>query len=154
MIFKDINGYKGKYAISSCGVVVSKKRNNDIILNQYIKKGYAYVYLYNNKKRKFYSVHRLVIETYKRKSKETVNHINGNKLDNNINNLEYCSHKDNIIHAYKNNLMPKSKPRLKKTDVYKIKYNETMSYKKIAEKYNVASETISRIKRGITWKNI
>ena len=110
-IWKDIPGYEGIYEVSNKGRVRSKQRlalgkNNcyrklpEKILKERINKnGYNRVALYKNGIVKNKLVHRLVLEAFSGKSDKIVNHINGKKTDNRIQNLEYCTYKENSIHA-------------------------------------------------------
>ena len=90
-----------------------------------------------------------------------VNHIDGNKLNNNLNNLEWCTNQENTEHAIRNNLRnnngeknPSSK--LKKEDIYEIVnlIRNGYSCAKIAKQYNVSATTIERIKRRETWTSL
>lgn len=111
---KEIDGYEGLYFVDTLGNVVAfpkKTRTNDgnryISLKQQIKKGYAVVNLYNRgKKMKSLSVHRLVATAFipNMNNYPDVNHINGIKLDNRVENLEWCSKQQNTKHAFDNNL--------------------------------------------------
>jgi uncharacterized protein YicC (UPF0701 family) len=110
---KEIKGYEGLYFVDTLGNVVAfpkGKRSIDgdkyNVLKQQIKRGYATVNLYNNGKMKTFSVHRLVAEAFldNPNNLENVNHKNGIKLDNNVENLEWMSGKDNTRHAFENNL--------------------------------------------------
>ena len=94
---KDIKGYEGLYAITSCGKVwsyraqkfLSQRKNND---------GYLLVNLYKNGTMKTYSVHRLVAEAYipNPENKTEINHKDENKEHNWLSNLEWTTHKENI----------------------------------------------------------
>ena len=111
---KEIDGYDGLYFVDTLGNVVAfpkKTRINNgneyVSLKQQIKKGYAIVNLYNkDKKMKSLSVHRLVATAFipNPNNYSDVNHINGIKLDNRVENLEWCSKQQNTKHAFDNNL--------------------------------------------------
>lgn len=107
-VWKDIKGYEGFYQVSNLGRVKSnynKKDNELTIKKTYVNDhGYEIVNLYNHISKKGYKcrVHRLVAEAFNKNEHgyNVVNHIDGNKLNNNSNNLEYCSVSDNVKHAY------------------------------------------------------
>lgn len=93
---KDIKGYEGLYAITSCGKVWSYKRKR--FLNPYkLNNGYLQVGLCKDGIRKLYSVHRLVAEVYipNPENKPCVNHIDECKTNNALQNLEWVTHKEN-----------------------------------------------------------
>jgi len=108
-IWKNIIGYEGRYMVSNFGNVKSlfkysdnKKESRE--KNIYIGSdgsGYPVVTLRNNGKRLIKSIHRLVAEAFipKQENKDIVNHIDGNKKNNNVDNLEWCDKRDNMIHA-------------------------------------------------------
>lgn len=114
-IWKDIEGYEGLYQISNIGRVKSlpKKRRygteyqEEMFLKQKNNKGYLQVNLYNSNGMKSYQVHRLVAQTFIKnlKNKEEVNHKNGLKTDNRVENLEWVTPKENIKHAWKTGLI-------------------------------------------------
>lgn len=103
--WKDIPEYEGYYQINNCGEIRNVRTNKKIkpFLNKY---GYLQVTLCKNKKTKLFRVHRLVSLCFlpKVKGKELINHINGNKKDNRVENLEWCNASENIKHAYENKL--------------------------------------------------
>ena len=113
-VWKDIKGFEEIYQVSNFGRVKSllrKRRNRngyfyikEKILKQSINTyGYLQVCLYNNCERSVKRVHRLVAETFipNPSNKPEVNHIDGNKTNNKIDNLEWVTSKENITHAFK-----------------------------------------------------
>lgn len=91
--WRDIQDYKNSYKISSLGKIKSLKRNKEVILKPSINKaGYYQISLYSNKRTRTYKVHQLVAIAFLNHIRNgmtlVVNHINFNRLDNNIKNLE------------------------------------------------------------------
>lgn len=121
-LWKDIKGYEGLYQVSNLGNIKSMPRtivtNNRFgKMTKYTKSreikphlnkktGYYQVHLSKNKKTKMFLLHRLVAETFipNMDNKPQINHINANKTDNRIENLEWCTSSENIKHAFANNL--------------------------------------------------
>ncbi len=100
--WKDINGYEGKYQISNLGNVRSLNwRNTGSIKNLYLKpqnEGYLKIELADNGETRTFLVHRLVATHFVPGYKEgfVVNHLNEIKTDNRVENLEWCSLRDNV----------------------------------------------------------
>lgn len=109
-IWKDIEGYEGLYQISSLGRVRRIKGGKGTasgrILKSFANSGYFFVGLYVNSKQKHIGVHRLVAEAFipNPDNKSEVNHINGNKHDNRIVNLEWVTPSENMQHAWRTGL--------------------------------------------------
>lgn len=97
--WKDIKEYVGHYQISDSGRVKSLK-GTPKILKQDCKR-YSYVCLYKNGKNKRFAIHRLVAQQFLPavENKTQVNHKDGNRWNNNVDNLEWCSPKENAIHS-------------------------------------------------------
>lgn len=107
--WKEIVAYNGMYSVSNTGLIRNNKTNK-ILKQTVIKTGYLTVTVKPNgrsSKCKCFRVHREIAKAFieNPENKRTVNHKNGNKLDNNISNLEWNTYRENIIHAYDNNLI-------------------------------------------------
>ena len=108
-----IKGYGGKYSISKDGRIFTLWNKNGVkeIHAKQKRNGYMQVVLVDTNKKKYYkNVHRLVAETFipNPESKQQVNHVNGNKKDNRVENLEWVSVQENMAHAYSNGLNTKA----------------------------------------------
>ena len=105
-IWKAVADSNGQYYVSSWGRVKSFKHGKERILKHWIVKGYVFVQLSKNQKQKSMSIHRLVAESFIANplNKETVNHKDGNKTNNFLDNLEWMTHKENTQHAWRNGL--------------------------------------------------
>lgn len=109
-IWKDIPGFEGVYQVSDLGRVKSLERKipagpgfrilSEALLKPMIDRyGYNCVNLYKDKKYKTKKIHRLVMSSFLGDSHLTVNHINKDKKDNRLINLEYMTSKDNTTYS-------------------------------------------------------
>jgi hypothetical protein len=119
MEWYDLIGYAGLYKINKAGQVLSLRRNR-LMTERIDNFGYKYVMLTKNKKQQFKNVHRLIALMFIQnpESKPQVNHVNGNKQDNSLLNLEWVTARENIVHGYKNGLLRQKKgvPRKRCSD--------------------------------------
>lgn len=116
-MWKDIKGFNGKYQISDLGQVRNSKGN---ILKGYTNnRGYQMVHLRAKDKNKLYSIHRLTAEAFipNPDNLPQINHKDENKLNNNINNLEWCDSKYNVNYGTGN----KRRSKTKINNTYNIK---------------------------------
>lgn len=106
----DVLGYEGKYQVSSDGQVRSLdrlsshgRRIRGVMLSQMKLKGYPAVHLSKNGNIKMCTVHRLVATAFlpASKGRTQVNHKNGIKTDNRVENLEWCTPSENERHSYR-----------------------------------------------------
>lgn len=169
-IFKPLLGYEGLYEISNKGEVLSIK-SGKLIKKYKNQKGYFLVSLYNNGSKTRLLSRLVAINFIPNPLKlPQVNHIDGIKTNNRVDNLEWISDSDNKKHAYKNNLHnvrgernPLSK--LTNEQILEIRefYKDTApgrlkkgvgKLKEMAEKYNVSMTLISYIRNNKFWTHI
>jgi hypothetical protein len=161
-IFKDVIGYEGLYKVSNLGNIKSLKFGKEKILKPRVDRvGYLLMGLWENGVCKMFKIHRLVAKAFidNPNNKPQVNHINGLKSDNKIENLELVTASENMQHAYKAGLLfnPKgekhSHSKLTNEQVLAIR-NDIRTHQQIAKDCNVSNSLISDIKRGKRWNHI
>lgn len=150
------------YIVSNTGIIINTR--TDKTINQFPggTGGYMMVNIWHNKTNRIIAVHRVVAETFipNPLNKRTVNHIDGNKLNNFINNLEWSTYSENLKHAVDTGLNHRgmAKPNVKLTDDKVIEIRKLFlngaANSVIAKLYNVADGTISQIRNGSTWKHV
>ena len=172
-VWKDIQGYEGFYQVSNFGEVKSLDRylftNNGKkrkFIGKQLKKdksncGYFRVQLWKNQIKKSESIHRLVAFAFINNidNKTQVNHKNGLKSDNCVENLEWSTSSENMQHSYDNgfNNGPKGEKngqsKLNEENVFEIRKMLDLKIKQIiiAKNFGVSISTISHIKTGKKW---
>lgn len=170
-LWREIKGYEGLYEISNTGKVRSKDRivtgKNGVskknkgkelyfTISQVDERGHlsrARVQLWKENKSKLMLVHRLVAEAFidNPEHKETVNHIDGNPLNNNVENLEWATYSENQKHAYETGLMTVKRnytpSNSRKVLAYNIETGEeimTDSCTQMAQRLGVCVQRISK----------
>ena len=145
------------YEVSNRGDV-RNSRTNKILGRRVDKDGYRQVQLYNDGVGLNHKVHRLVAEAFIPHDlrHDQINHLNGNKEDNRVENLQWCTRSENIRHAYDKlqfhaNVEPAIRAHTKLDDV-KIRdairlREEGLSVKEIAQLYDVSIYSIYRVTR-------
>jgi hypothetical protein len=179
-IWKNIEGYENVYQVSNYGRVRSLDRETLIVKGsgleykcfykgKFIKprigdRGYLYVNL-STGNRKSYKVHRLVAKQFLEKipNKSIVNHIDGNKLNNNASNLEWCTTSENVKHAFDTGLQISQKgsehgiSKLKESEVVEIRnlYDTGLYTQRfLANKFNISTPIMHMIVKRKSWKHV
>ena len=170
--YRDIEGYEGLYQVSNLGNVKSLTRmvynghnyysvKEKILKPGICNKGYKRNGLSKDNKQKHYATHRLVATAFipNPEGKPQVNHINGIKDDNRIENLEWNTASENVIHAFDTGLRTKLKGvkhnmvKLTEKDVLEIRASNKTN-KILGETYGVSETTVSAVKHRKTWTHI
>ena len=174
--WRDIPNFEGYYQASNLGNIRSVRRtvkHKDgkvtVFKGKVLKpspniKGYPTVYLSKNCKKYTTAVHRLVALTFIKnvESYSQINHINGIKTDNRVENLEWCNNQQNCAHAHREGFVNSAKgervgtSKLKRHEVLFIidSYPNQFSAKEICALFGISKGEPSRIRRGGGWKHM
>lgn len=167
-VWKVVDGSGGDYLISNYGRVKSLKSINPIILKERVSRdGYVWYVLQIDKKPKTMRANRLVAMAFidNPLNKPTVNHIDGNKKNNFVGNLEWATKSEQMQHAYKNGLklpirgMLQGRHVLTETQVKEIRrvykgHDKKFGMFPLAKKYNVSVSTINKCVGRRSYKNV
>ena len=158
--FTNIQG--SNYSVSNIGNIKNNK-SKQILKSGDNGKGYLFCFLWKYNKSKRFYVHRLVAQTFipNPDNKPCVNHIDGNKENNNVNNLEWCTHSENMKHAYKINLRENLMKYGENSIRHKLTENEVLiihglylggiSSIKIGQIFDMHNSSILSIINGRNW---
>ena len=152
-----IEGFE-EYAVNPFGDIISNKSDFTRLLSQcHGSGGYLSVNLFKNGKEYKRTVHRLVAEAFLKNNdqKPQVNHIDGDKENNRLDNLEYCTALENMQHAFETGLHSK-RGRLTEDELDQIvdMLNAGMIYREIADKFNISPSQVHYIATGRSHKEL
>lgn len=168
--WRDVPGYEGLYKISNKGMLIrfehwsTKGRyypeSHPYKFKNY--KGYIQTYLYKDGKRKTTTIHRLIAQAFipNPENKDQINHKNGIKDDNRIENIEWCNQSENMRHAFDTGLkegMPGEKNgratlSQEAVDLIKSRYNSGEKITDISRELNINLGKLRTILYGFSWK--
>lgn len=168
-IWKDVVGYEDYFQISNTGKLFSKRTNK--ILSQCLHKNGYYIHTTRiggrSGKCKSFKIHILVATAFidNPENKPTVNHIDGNKINNHVDNLEWSTHKEQSRHAVDTGLITiKSgvdtyNAKLSADDVKYIRENyikgdSTFGTRGLGNRFGIHHTKISKVVRNISYKNV
>lgn len=167
--YKTIKGFPS-YSISATGVVVNRNEYHNRI--SYLKSrkrkdGYHVISLSKDNKAKYFYLHRLIADHFipNPKNKKYVNHKDGDKSNNRVSNLEWCTASENSQHAIDNGMYKppifkgEDHSRSKITDdtvrsIRALYEGGNYTQTKLSEMYGIGQTHISRIVRGESWSHV
>lgn len=169
--WKPIPGFTDLYQVSDQGRIWSCRNEKLRKITQFAKDGYWFVQLHNSGKRSLFTVHRLVMLAFEGECPDgyEVNHIDGDKTNCALSNLEYCTVSDNKKHAYRTGLASWRPPHPgfgKENKRYNAKIDEKavtyihqlrskgLKHREIAEQLNLSQAAVSLILSGKRWPHL
>jgi len=167
-IWKDVEGYEGLYQISNKGRLKSECRNGTLgglVKPEKTNRGYIRYTLSKNNSSKRFAAHRLMAFAFlsNPENKPHVNHINGVKHDNTVENLEWCTHSENVKHSY--DKLGAKRPtgenhglsKLTEEHVRNIRLlyaSGGLTHQMLSDYYGVAQSLIGLIIRRKRWRHV
>jgi len=146
---KKIQGYENYFATKEGKVYSSNFKIQKELLYENVG-GYLRVKLYKDGKGVKTLVHRIIASSFlpePEQKKVLINHKDGNKQNNHVDNLEWCDYSENLIHAYDVLNRGYSNSKLTDIQIIEIRYlnKQGVSQKELKKTYNVSHSTISEI---------
>lgn len=153
------------YEVSNLGRVRSLKRKSAHIMNQLFFHGWSYLSVMlitgSGSKRDYFAVHRLVAKAFipNPDNKPVVNHINGIKTDNRVENLEWCTQSENMCHAVRIGVIKtgEDSPASKLTNeqvVYIRDNPDNLTAVELGKKFGVVPDTIYLVQTGKIFRDV
>lgn len=176
--WKAVSGFEGLYEVSTCGAVRSvdrvvpdsmhgTRRCRSKVLRPNAQKntGYLYVTLYQNAKGASRNVHKLVADAFipNPDNLPEVDHVNGRKAENNVENLERVTRLENVKRAWAHGLYPRqcgegiNTSKLSEEDVLEIRRlhaTTVPNQSELGRRFSVRSATINSIVKGRSWTHL
>ncbi len=159
--WRKIKGSYGRYEISNTGLLRRSDNRKHLKRMQLKDQQYYYVDIsvYGVKKRII--IHKAVMRNFvgnPTKAKPHINHIDGNRINNRLSNLEYCSPSENMAHAYRIGLRSASgdkNGRSKITERQALSIiRSNMDAQSLAAKYNLSVKHVMAMKKGTFWPHL
>lgn len=164
---KDVVGYEGIYAVNEKGGVWSypnKRHGGKWMKPRFNLQGYKFVGLRKTGKRqRNFSIHKLVALAYipNVQCKPQINHKNGIKTDNKVENLEWCTSSENLKHAFKIGLKSQDGEKHPSAflsereveDIRQMRKSTNLTYQEIADKFGISGGHVGSIVSGFRWKH-
>ena len=151
--WRDVEGYEGVYQVSNLGRV--KNFSTSKVLKLIVhEKGRLYVKLCKKGAYKMMFVHVLVARAFipNPECKPQVNHKNGIKTDNRVENLEWVTASENLLHAYEIGLKVSARRKLSVEDVLYIRENpDGLTRKQLAKMFGICVSTLDMVRSGRTY---
>jgi len=150
---KILSLFDGKYDIADDGRIFSNVGKRKELSGKIGKSGYIMICLTINKKKLYPNLHRIIAENFipNPKNLPEVNHKDGNKLNNSVSNLEWCSRKQNSIHARDNKLQEYKIEMKDALEIRRLYKTKLYSYRKLAKMFCLGKTQIGYIIQNKRW---